>query len=296
LAINSLIFLGQQIGGNDMTFGLALGGGGARGSAHIGVLIELERIGLQPDIITGTSIGGLVGALIAAGLNSEQTTEVFREMRFGKMYSLPWQKPALMDTRKLEQMLNQVIGGRTFADLDRRLAVVTTDLVNRRAVVVEDGDVVSAVLATTAFPVIFPPVKRNGLTLIDGGVLNNTPFDVAQSMGADLVLAVDLSNSADYGTPVPYPPRNNFLTRLLTRAQRDPVYQAVSTLADILTWQNVKENLEEAQPDVLLRPEIGTIGLFDFHRLDDGITVGQKAAQDAEEELKTLAEKMHKAG
>lgn len=276
-------------------FGLALGGGGARGAVHIGVFMELERLGLRPDIVTGTSIGGLVGALIACGLNSEEITEVFRQMRFGKMYALPWQKPALMDTPKLEKLLRDTIGRRTFDDLEIPLAVVATDLVNRVEVVLESGDVVSAVLATTAFPVIFAPIIRNGQTLIDGGVLNNTPFNVVQERGAKYVLAVDLANSAPYGTEVPYPPRNNILTRFLTRAQRDPMYQAVSTLADIMTAQNVKQHLKVSKPDVFLQPEVGSLGLFDFHRLDEGIALGRKAAQAANKDLRELAERVQEA-
>ena len=279
----------------EIIFGLALGGGGARGSVHIGVLMELERFSLWPDIVTGTSIGGLVGALVASGLDSEQITRVFRQMRFGQMYAMPWQKPALMDTHKLEKLLQDTIGRPTFDDLEIPLAVIATDLVNRVEVVIETGDVVSAVLATTAFPVIFAPVNRNSQTLIDGGVLNNTPFNVAQERGAKHVLAIDLANSAPYGTEVPYPPRNNFLTRFLTRAQRDPMYQAVSTLADIMTAQNVKQHLKVAKPDVFLQPDVGNIGLFDFHRLDDGIALGREAAQSANKEMRELAERVREA-
>lgn len=278
-----------------ITFGLALGGGGARGAVHIGVLMELEELGLRPDIVSGTSIGGLVGALVASGLNSRQITDVFRQMRFGKMYALPWQKPALMDTRKLENLLVSTIGRPAFDDLEIPLAVITTDLVNRVEVVIEAGDVISAVLATTAFPAIFSPVDREGMTLIDGGVLNNTPYNVIQDRGASHVLAVDLSNSAPYGTPVPYPPRNNILTRFLTRAQRDPMYQAVSTLADIITAQNVKQHRKKAEPDVFLQPDVGSIGLFDFHRLDEGIAVGREAAQAANKELRNLAKRVEAA-
>ena len=167
-----------------MKFGLALGGGGARGAAHIGILEKLEQLGLQPDLVTGTSIGGLVGALIAAGLNSAAITDVFREMRFGKIYSLPGRKPALTDHRRLENLLERAIGRPTFDQLQLPLAVMATDLVSRELLALDSGDVVSAVLATTAFPVILPPVLREGRTLIDGGVLNNTPFDVARQMGA----------------------------------------------------------------------------------------------------------------
>ena len=134
-----------------------------------------------------------------------------------------------------------------------------------------------------------------GKTLIDGGVLNNTPFNVARDRGADIVLAVDLANSAPYGTPVQAPRRSNLLARLLSRAQRDPMYQAVSTLADILTYQNVVEHLEESPPDLLLRPEIGTIGLFDFHLLNEGIDIGRKAAKDQEKTLTSWKGQLTKA-
>jgi NTE family protein len=278
-----------------MKFGLALGGGGARGAAHIGVLIELEKLGLKPDIVTGTSIGGLVGALIATGLDSSQVIEVFRRMRFGKLYSPPWLKPALMNNNKLEKLLEKSIGRPSFAGLKIPLAVVTTNLVTREEVILEEGDVVKAVLATTAFPVVLPQVDWHGQILIDGGVLNNTPFNIAQERGADFVLAVDLANSAPFGTEIPFPTPNNFLTRLLTRAQREPLYQAVSTLADILTSQNVDNHLEESQPDIMLRPNMATIGLFDFHRLDEGIAFGREAAQAVEPQLRELAARMNDA-
>lgn len=276
-----------------MKFGLALGGGGARGAAHIGVLMELERHGLWPDIVTGTSIGGLVGALVAAGLRPTEIKEVFAGMRFGKLYSLPWQKPAVMDNRKLERHLVESIGRPSFSELKIPLAVMATVLEERKEVVLDEGDVVTAVLATTAFPVALPPVKWQGKTLIDGGVLNNTPFDVARERGADIVLAVDLANSAPYGSPVEAPRGGNLLARLLSRAQGEPIYQAVSTLADILTYQNVISRLELSPPDLLLRPEIGTIGLFDFHLLDEGIRVGRQAAQSEESTLKRWSDELN---
>jgi NTE family protein len=236
-------------------------------------------------MVTGTSIGGLVGALIAAGLRSHEIKEVFAQMRFGKLYSLPWQKPAVMDNRKLERLLDSSIGRPTFADLKIPLAVMATILEDREELVLDEGDVVTAVLATTAFPVALPPVPWRGKTLIDGGVLNNTPFDVVRDRGADIVLAVDLANSAPYGSAVTAPRKANILARLLSRAQSEPIYQAVSTLADILTYQNVAKRLEQNPPDLLLRPDVGTIGLFDFHLLDEGIEVGRQAALREEETL-----------
>jgi NTE family protein len=280
------------MGANEIIFGLVLGGGGARGAAHIGVFMELEQLGLTPDFVVGTSIGGIVGALIAAGLDSEQLVDVFQQLQFGKMYALPWRKPAMMDTHKLEKLLRKTIGVRQFEELDISLALVTTDLIDRVEVVIDKGDIVSAVLATTAFPVVFPPVRRDGKTLIDGGVLNNTPFNVALERGTKYTVAVDLSNSAPYGSPVPYPPRNNILTRLLTRTQRDPMYQSVSTLADIITARNVKDHMKHAQPTVFLEPDMGSIGLFDFHRLQEGIAAGRQVVNENMGALQALAKQV----
>jgi len=254
--------------------------------------MELERHGLWPDIVTGTSIGGLVGALVAAGLDAAEIKGVFADMRFGKMYSLPWQKPAVMDNKKLERLLVKSIGRPSFSELEIPFAVMATILEERKELVLDQGDVVTAVLATTAFPVALPPVKWQGKTLIDGGVLNNTPFDVARQLGADIVLAIDLANSAPYGTPVEVPRKRNLLARLLSRAQGDPMYQAVSTLADILTYQNVLARLEDNPPDLLLRPEIGTIGLFDFHLLEEGIALGREAARAEESTLRRWSEQL----
>jgi NTE family protein len=254
--------------------------------------MELERHGLWPDIVTGTSIGGLVGALVAAGMRSAEVKEVFAEMRFGKMYSFPWQKPALMDTHRLERLLVKSIGRPTFDDLKIPLALMTTVLEERCLKILDQGDVITAVLATTAFPVVLPPVQWQGQTLIDGGVLNNTPFDVARERGANIVLAVDLANSAAFGTSAKAARRRNLLVRLLSRAQREPMYQAISTVADILTYQNVVERLEESPPDLLLRPEMGTVGLFDFHLLDEGIEAGRRAARAEEATLKAWSDQL----
>lgn len=271
-----------------MTIGLALGGGGARGAAHIGVLEELYEMGIRPNLVTGTSIGGLVGALLAAGLPTNEMAETLDSLSFNRIYSLPGRKPALVNNGRLEKLLVKKIGRPTFADLEMPLAVVVTDLISREEVVLSKGDVVSAVLATTAFPIVLPPIEREGRMLVDGGILNNTPFDVAYQMGATAVLAIDLSNSAPYGTPIPRESKGNLLTRLLTLTARQPLYQTLSTVADILTDANVRDRMEERPPDVLLRPEIGTLGLFEFHRTQEGIEAGRKAARAAADGLAAL--------
>ncbi|MCP5094114.1 MAG: patatin-like phospholipase family protein [Chloroflexi bacterium] len=259
-------------------FGLTLGGGGARGAAHIGVLTELERVGLQPDLITGTSMGGLVAALVAAGLSSKDLLHLFEKMNLSQIYALPGSKKALSSNKKVEKLLEEMIGRITFADLKIPLAVVTTDLVSRREVILDEGDVITAVLATIALPVILPAVELNGRTLVDGGLLNNVPFDVARARGATYVLAVDLTNTAPFGTHVDKPkPSTGVLERVLTMTQNNPTWQIISTITDIVTAQSLNTRLALSQPDLLLRPDMSTISLFDFHRWQEAVEAGRTA-------------------
>ena len=277
-----------------MKIGLALGGGGARGAAHIGVLTELERLGVQPNLITGTSIGGLVGALVAAGLQPKDVTAFFQKISLSQMYGLPGSAPGFSSTSKIEKLLVDTIGRITFADLQIPLAVVTTDLVSRKAVILDEGDVVTAVLSTIAIPIIFPPVERDGMVLVDGGLLNNLPFDIARARGATFVIAVDLSNTAPYGTPSePGPPASGIIERALALTQRQHTWQVLSTVTDIITMQSFNSRMAVSQPDILLRPDMSTIGIFDFHRLDEGIKVGQTAVQATEQQIQELTGGKH---
>jgi NTE family protein len=272
-----------------MKIGLALGGGGARGAAHVGALMALDRLGVRPDLITGTSIGGLVGALVAAGLRPADLVAFFQKISLGQMYGLPGNAPGFSSTSKIEKLLVDTIGRVTFADLQIPLAVVATDLVNRKVVILDEGDVITAVLATIAIPIVFPPVERDGLVLVDGGLLNNLPFDIARARGATYVIAVDLSNSAPYGTPSePAPPASGIIERALALTQRQRTWQVLSTITDIITAQSFKARMAIAPPEILLRPDMSTIGIFDFHRLNEGIKVGETAVQAAEQQIQDL--------
>lgn len=271
-----------------MKLGLTLGGGGARGAAHIGVLMELERLGVRPQLITGSSIGGLVGALVAAELRTAEQITFFEGILRQGIYSRPSRRLSLLSNKKLERLLEKTIGRPTFADLQIPLAVSTVDLVRRREVVLDEGDLVSALLATAAFPVLLPPVEREGLTLIDGGIINNLPFDVARARGATFVIAVELTNTAPYGSQSQLPDRRDLVALAMAFTQRQPLWQVLSTVTDIITTQSVNARLALSPPDVLIQPNLGTIGLFDFHRLEEGIAAGRAAVLAVEPALREI--------
>lgn len=269
-----------------MKIGLVLGGGGARGAAHIGVLSELQRLGIKPDLITGTSIGGLIGALAAAGKTTDEMIAFFQQLTVGSVYGLPGGSNALSTNGKIRKLLEQALGDLTFDELSIPLAVVTTDLVTRKEVILDEGSVIDAILATIALPIIFPALKREKQVLVDGGLLNNVPFDVARARGATYVIAVSLANAAPYGTPVEdHAPLPDVMSRALAFTRRRPFLQILSALYDIWTDVTLRTRLAISQPDVLLEPDLGTIGIFDTHRMQEGITAGKIALQDVEPRL-----------
>ena len=267
-------------------FGLTLGGGGARGAAHIGVLAELERLDLRPDLITGTSMGGMLGALAAAGLRSDAIAAFFEKLTIAQMYGLPGSLPAFSSSNKVEKLLEATIGRLSFSDLKTPLALVATDLISRKSIVMDEGDLITAVLATSALPLLLPPVERGEFLLVDGGILNNVPFDIAQARGATFTLAVDLTNSAPFGTPAdPVPSTTGIVGRVLTATQRRRTWQIVSTVTDIITAQSLNARLAISPPELLIRPEVGTIGLLDFHRWQECVELGKTAVLAHEAEL-----------
>jgi NTE family protein len=260
-----------------MKLGLALGGGGGRGAALIGVLAELERLGVRPDLIVGTSIGGLLGALYAAGVDVAGLEAFFRQMHVDNLFAWPKDSWSLVSNKKIERLLEQTIGRPDFTDLKIPLAVTATDLVHHRLMVLDEGDVITAVLATTALPIILPPVEYNGFVLVDGGLLNNVPFDVAYARGATHVIAVDITNAATDEDARPSTPPSGRIDRLLKYTQRYGAYQVMTGVIDIITTQSLKTRLALSEPHVLIRPSIGTIGLLDFNRMDEGIAAGKTA-------------------
>lgn len=173
--------------------GLALSGGAVRGAAHVGVLQVLEREGIVPAVVAGTSAGAMVGAAYAAGLPAAEISRIFRATSWSKLARLKLRSRfSLLDTRPMEEVVRTALGVATFEELRRPFAAIATDVLSGERVVFSSGDLGIALRASSAVPGVFAPVEHEGRLLVDGCVLDNLPVDVAREMGADYVIAVDL--------------------------------------------------------------------------------------------------------
>ncbi len=270
--------------------GLALSGGGVRGLAHIGVLKVLEREGVPIHFLAGTSMGGFIAAAYAAGFSPadlEAEALKFSNPRhlIGFLErSLP--RRGLVAAEKIEAYLHQQLGDVTFDQLRLPLGLVAVDLNSGEKVVLREGPVVEAVRATIALPGVFPPVERNGQLLVDGGLLDNLPADVARDLGADVVIAVDVSTDEKAVA---------FFAEALQRRRFVP--EGLVELMEIL-WRSVvvmqreanRRSLEAAEPDILIRPPIpdGVLVLTGFGRAAEIVRAGEVATEEALSQIRRL--------
>lgn len=173
--------------------GLALGSGGSRGVAHVGVLKALEEEGVKPDYITGCSMGSVVGACYAAGMNLEEMHETICSIKPFDLIDINLNlRRSILKGNKMYDMLIQKIGDVKFEDLHIPFQCVASDVLSNQLIVLKEGEVATAVRASSSIPLVFRPVKYGDMLLIDGGVLCRVPVQQVRDMGADVVIAVDV--------------------------------------------------------------------------------------------------------
>ena len=268
--------------------GIALGGGGARGLAHIGVLKVLEREGIFPRLVAGTSMGGVIGAMYAAGLSSEQMEAEAVKATSGRadmirVVDVNLSQTGIVRGARIYDYIAEIIGLETkFSDLRRPLSMVAVDLNTGREVVLNSGRVADAVRATISVPGVFKPVEIGPLHLVDGGMLNNVPVDVARKMGADVVIAVDVLPSFTQNVPGEPPVVAPLRPKRVLRAYRD-LWHVVM----IMTSAATEARLQQWPPDVLLRPPVASDidVLLGFNRLQDAMAAGVAAAEAALDQI-----------
>lgn len=259
---------------NQKKIGLVLGGGGARGIAHIGVLKVLLRENIKFDLLCGCSMGALVGSCYATGMGIEKMEEIALNLRkrdLLKWLNISWPAISLVKGERVNEFLNSLVDNKDFSDTILPFTVMATDLENGQEVVLEKGSIANAVQASISVPGIFPPVETDGKYLIDGGVVNPTPIDIAEKMGAEIIIGVDLILKNDIKLDNP---------------------RMISTLIqsyEIIRNQTVKQKINNLSAKVILiYPEIrSTLDSFKFSDIAKLIECGEKAAEKVLSELKS---------
>lgn len=181
--------------------GLALGGGAAKGIAHIGVLKAFEEENIDIACISGTSVGALVASYYAFGKPIEQIMSIGSTLNLSKMINLTWKKRGLFSTDPIKAMVHRDLGNRRIEDANIPLAICTTDIETGEQIIFREGNLADAICASMAVPGLFVPVEIGGRTLVDGGIVENVPVSPLEKMGAGITVAVDLTHTRRYPEP-----------------------------------------------------------------------------------------------
>lgn len=241
-----------------LKIGLALGGGAARGFAHIGVIQVLEEAGIRPSLVVGTSAGSLVAALYASGKTGtqlQQVAETMEEANFAD-WTLPIFSRGMLRGEALGRYVSLQVKGRLMESLPLALGIVATDLHNGKGVLFQRGDIATAVRASSAVPALFQPVQIGGRDYVDGGLVSPVPVRYARQMGAELIIAVDISSA----------PESN--------AASDTLQILMQTFSIMSKSIN---NFELREADVVVRPALLGVASSDFGARRRSIEAGRAA-------------------
>ncbi|MEJ6005682.1 patatin-like phospholipase family protein [Paucibacter sp. AS339] len=238
--------------------GLALGGGAARGFAHIGVIQVLEEAGIKVDLVAGTSAGSLVAALYASGMNGRELASLAENMDEGAITDWAFPTRGLIRGEALARYVREKTGSRQIEQMKLPLGIVATDLSDGSGVLFQRGDAGAAVRASSSVPAVFQPVKIGTREYVDGGLVAPVPVRYAKQMGAELVIAVDISSPPDEK------PGGDAIRMLL---------QTFSIMGRSIN------NFELREADVVLRPKLDGIGSADFAARKRSVQAGRDVAQ-----------------
>ncbi|MEN6408549.1 MAG: patatin-like phospholipase family protein [Anaerolineaceae bacterium] len=266
--------------------GLALGGGGARALAHIGVLKVLVQAEIPIHLISGTSMGAILAAAYAVGYSPQEMEA--RALEFSSMRSMmrlvdihPPRRGLMQGNRVRSYLANLLGEQRRIEDLRFPLGLNAVDLISAQEIIFTRGPLLPAVLASMSVPGLFAPVEMDGYRLVDGGVLNNVPVNIARQLGADVVIAVDVENALQRSTaapdarpPVPMPDLFNQFYHLIM----------------VITVEATRQRLKESPPDLFILPPIPReIDVYrGFPRAREAIAAGEQAAREALPAIQTL--------
>ena len=223
---------------------LVLGGGGALGFAHVGVIESLQKNNIHVDMVVGTSMGAVVGASYCSGLSLDKMKEFARDISLKKMYDLNFNLTGLISGRKVVKILKNVISDINTEEMPIKFVCNAVDLKTGKEIVLDKGNVIKNVRASLSVPGVFVPVKMDNMVLVDGGVINNMPHDIARKLGADIIIAVDV-------------------------VTKSTLSELPKTMVGyfIQSWfiaQKELQNCKRKYYNVLIRPDISDFDQFDY--------------------------------
>jgi NTE family protein len=273
-----------------MKIGLALGGGGVRGFAHIPILEILDDFGFKPSIIAGTSMGAIIGALYASGISGKEIRELISKhlilkddtwrdivakkgnlLKLVRAFSTEFERGGFIGTQGFFEYLLGEVKKQTFEELEVPLLVIAADYWTAEEIVFETGDLLPALQASVAVPGVFTPVSIGGRVLVDGGVVNLVPYDHLFER-ADVTIAVDVSKTRNPGKHV-----------------IPGALESVLGAFDIMQASALAEKMKHRKPDIYVRPEIQDIRMLDFGKIEEVFLQATPAVDWLRKQLKNMA-------
>lgn len=250
------------------TVGLVLGGGGARGFVQVGALKAFKELGIDFELCVGTSVGSIVGALYCAGITPDEIASAAERIEFSDLHGRLLIKPD--DPRKIGRMVYNLIGDAKIENLYKKYAAVATDLKTGKQVVMDSGSVMDAVSASSAYPVVYSPLAKDGMNLVDGGLTNNIPADVCRMLGATKVVTVDAHGTRGSGT------------------DSAGMFDMLKAMFSIMSANASVVGL--MQSDVVIAPDTSAYGAASKKGFKEMIELGYEATMEKKDEILKLFE------
>lgn len=285
-----------------MDISLALGGGGAKGNSHIGVLRRLEKEGYRIRAVAGTSFGGLVAVMYAVGHSPDEIERIFASVDQSRLYGRDAEDgPSLLGLSGVRKWLREIIGEKTFDDLKIPCAVTAVDVKTGKEITISEGRLKDALLATIAVPAIFPPHKLDGWELVDGGVLNPVPVSVARTLAPGLpVVAVVLTDPLDqpvhaYKIPVPAILPRSIVERI-SRMNFAQTFDIFMRSVDLNSRAVAYYRLQVDAPEVVVRPDVCNIDFLDKVNVSEIAKLGELAVEEVLPDLARVTSWVNRLG
>ena len=252
--------------------GFALGSGGSRGVAHIGFLQAMEEAGIRPDLITGSSMGAVVGACYAAGVPLAKMKEIALKIRPFDILDPTLKAGGLFETRKIRKLLTKHIGNTTFDELKIPFRCVAVDLYSQELCVLSEGSVREAVIASSCIPGVFKPLELDGRRYVDGGILERVPVTQLKEMGATAIVAVDV------------------LGKLQCRAKKTSAFIVLSQMLDLMDNQRTeaRRKAHEKDIDFWIEPKLGFVSQYSFKHLQFAYDAGYASGVEYAKKISKL--------